>query len=105
MKIELKTFLIIFGILCVLFFGFLLFSAKRNFEKNIAYEFSGVVATVSYDVKGIPTVTIDKKKYYLSAGYNFNFYIEKGDVLKKKKGSTTYTLIKQKTGKIISFNN
>ena len=75
------------------------------FKDNLSYKFKGIVDTVKYDVKGIPTITIDKKQYYLSAGYNFNFQIEKGDTLKKEKQSTVYTLIKQKTGKVILFNN
>jgi len=85
-------------------FRCLLFSAKNDFDKNLSYNFIGAVETVSYDVKGIPTVSINSNKYYLSGGYNFNFEIEKGDTLKKKQGSNIYTLVKQ-TGKVILLKN
>ena len=76
---RLRMFIILFGALCVLFLGFLFFSAKNTFKKNLSYNFNGVVEAVSYDVKGIPKVIISGEEYYLSAGYNFNYQIEKGD--------------------------
>ena len=96
--------MILFGVLCALFLSFLLFSTKKSFDRNLSYDFTGVVDTVAYDVKGIPTVTILNNEYYLSAGYNFNYQIEKGDTLKKERGSNIYTLIKQ-TGKVTLFRN
>jgi len=104
MSKRLKKFLILFGALCALFSGFLLFSAKNSFNRNLSYDFTGVVNIVNYDAKGIPTVTIHSNKYYLSAGYNFDYQIEKRDTLKKERGSNIYTLIKQ-TGQVILFEN
>ncbi len=100
----LKMFMILFGVLCTLFLSFMLFSAKNSFYRNLSYNFTGVVDDVAYDIKGIPTVTIKNDEYYLSAGYNFNYQIEKGDILKKKRGSNVYTLIKR-TGQVTLFKN
>jgi hypothetical protein len=88
MSRKLKMFLILLGTLCALVFGFL---TKNSFDENLSYDFKGVVDSVSYDVKGIPTVIIHKSEYYLSAGYNFDYQIEKGDTLKKEGGLNTYT--------------
>jgi hypothetical protein len=104
MSKELKIFMILFGALCTLFLGFLLFSAKDNFDRNLSYNFTGVVDTVSYDTKGTPSVVLQGNKYYLSAGYNFNYQIKKGDILKKEGGSNVYTLTKR-TGQVILFKN
>jgi hypothetical protein len=105
MNKDLKTFLIIFGSLCMLFLGVLVFSIKNNLKNNLSYDFAGIVEAVVYNVKGTPTVTINKKKYCLSAGYNFDLQIEKGDTLKKRRMSTIYVLIKRKTHSVMTFNN
>ena len=74
-------------------------------KKYLSYKFSGRVDAVSYDIKGFPNVTVNNKRYCLSAGYNFNYKIELGDTLKKRRGSNIYTLIKHKNGEILIFDN
>jgi len=105
MSKDLKLFIWIFGSVCFLFLGFLMFSINNGFKKNLSYNFFGVIDSARYDEKGTPIVFINQHEYTLSAGYNFDYQIQKGDTLKKKKGSTIYTLIKQKTGKIMVFKN
>jgi len=105
MNKDLKLFVAIFGSMCVLFVVFLIFSIYRGFSENLSYNFAGVVRSVTYDEKGTPIIRINSQEYVLNAGYNFDYQIEKGDSLKKTKGSSIYTLIKQKTGKVIVFKN
>jgi len=70
----------------------------------INYEFNGIVESVSYDDKNIPSATVDGQTYYLGAtNWNFNRLIEAGDSLHKQKGNIVIELIKQKTGKILTF--
>jgi len=101
---QTKIGFVIFGTLCLAFFVIMLFAAKNNFKENKLYSFKGVVDSVSYDIKGIPTVIINKKTFYLSAGYNFDHQIKKEDSLVKQKGSTTYILIKP-TKEVLKFDN
>jgi len=105
MKKDLKLFLTVFISLCLLFIAFLIFSIYRGFSKNLNYNFTGVVHSVTYDEKGTPIIIINNQEYILNAGYDFNHQIEDGDTLKKVKGSDTYTLIKHATGKVIVFKN
>ena len=63
------------------------------------YEFSGILQRIDFDEKGVPKVVINGKKYYsLSTTRSFNNQMAVGDSLIKRKGSTTYILIKRKTG-------
>jgi hypothetical protein len=105
MKKDLKLFTAIFGAMCLLFLVFLMFSIHRGFSKNLSYSFKGVVDSIIYDEKGTPKIRINNQEYVLNAGYNFDYQIAKGDSLKKSKESSIYTLIKQKTGKIMVFKN
>jgi hypothetical protein len=102
---DFKLFMIIAVTGCALFIGFFIYSSNANFTDNLSYGFKGVVENVSYDIKGIPVITVNKKRYCLSAGYNFRFQIEKGDELSKTKGSSIYILQKKKNGQVILFNN
>lgn len=93
------------GGLMVLFLVINLLLARNSFKKNLSYSFNGVVESARYDEKGTPMIMVNHQKYILSAGYNFEYQIQSGDILKKERGSTTYTLIKQKTGKVMLFTN
>ena len=95
----------IFVFFGILFMVFLSIMNTRSFKRNLFFEFDGTVEKVIYDAKGIPEVTVKGKTYYISAEYNFDYKIQKGDRLKKKRGSNIYTLTKQKTGEVIDFAN
>lgn len=100
-----KLFVAVVAIMLTLFFSWVFFSAKNKVARNLAIHFNGVVQDVTYDVKGIPSVTLNGKIYYLSAWYYFNHEIEKGDRLEKDAGSNVYRLTKRGTKKIRLFNN
>jgi len=55
--------------------------------------------------KGVPNVIVSGKEYYLSAGYNFDHKIEKGDSLIKYKDSNLYKLVKHTSGETFAFKN
>jgi hypothetical protein len=80
----------------------IIYTNQKNHEENLNIEFNGVVDSVSYDIKGIPTLTINRVDYRLNVP-RFDFQIEKGDTFIKFKGNTHYKLIKRQTGKIIRF--
>jgi len=97
-----KPFLILVAICFLSFIIVNLYFLVNGNKKNLAYEFSGVVEDVNYDVKGSPYVTVKHKTYYLSEGWNFQHLIEKGDSIKKKKNNFEVKLIKQ-NNKIYTF--
>lgn len=99
------TLVISFFVLTIMFIFSLYYFYRKAHIRNLNNHFYGVVDSVNYDVKGIPTVIVNKNKYYLSAGYNFDHQIERGDKLKKDSGSAIYILTKHKTNKIFRFNN
>lgn len=96
---------IIFIALMLIFSGYIFLSTNLNRQKNLSYNFNGVIKKVTYDVKGIPTLTINRNTFYLSAGYDFDKKLEAGDSLKKSEGSNVYILIKNRTKEIIKFSN
>lgn len=100
-----KIGFLVFFTLLFLLAGYIFISTNLNRQKNLSYHFDGLVQKVDYDTKMVPTVTVDGKTYILSAGYNFNQKIERGDRLKKSNGSTIYILIKSNTWEVIKFNN
>ncbi len=86
------------------FMGIVIFLYFRAYITEKHYEFQGVVQNVSYDIKGTPDIYIDGKKYILSYNdWNFNYKIDKGDSLIKRKNEMVIKLIKHKTGEIIYF--
>lgn len=103
MNKNLKIFLSFIIPLTIVFVAFLSFQAMKGSQENYQMEFSGVVESVSYDKKGFPTISVNKAEYYLSNYYNFNYEIEKGDIIKKKQDERTCILIKKNTGKVFQF--
>lgn len=95
-----KVQIIILGIGFVSFIAWNIIMAREDNKENLSYAFNGVVEKVSYDKKGIPSVIVLQKRYYLSGGWNFEHLIEKGDSLRKKEGEKVVKLLK-KTGKFI----
>nr|WP_068890054.1 hypothetical protein [Pedobacter panaciterrae] len=80
-----KPFLILVAICFLSFIIVNIYFLVKGNKKNLAYEFSGIVEEVNYDVKGTPYVTVDHIMYYLSEGWDFEHLIEKGDSIKKRK--------------------
>jgi hypothetical protein len=95
---------IVYGIILTVVVSILLHFHNKAAKENLKYSFKDEVENVSYDEKGIPTVKISGRDYYLS-GYNFYHSIEAGDSLIKYSGSTTYKLIKKKSGITKKFDN
>lgn len=93
-----------FFIFCVFFFGYLIYSTKKSDQKNLDYDFHGLVEDVRYDQKNLPYVTVGKREYYLDAGYNFQHKIAIGDSISKNRGTNVYTLT-MPSGETISFKN
>ncbi|WP_316836977.1 hypothetical protein [Pedobacter nutrimenti] len=90
-----KAQIIILGIGFAFFIGWNFFMLKKNNKENLSYKFNGIVESVNYDVKGIPSVVIQGDEYYLSGGWNFEHLIEKRDSLQKKEGEMVVKLIKR----------
>ena len=101
---KLKVGFVIFGILYIAASQYLILDYRNGRTENLEIAMDGVVDNVIYDVKGVPSVTVNKKQYYLSAGYNFERSVAKGDFLQKRKGSNVYILTK-KDGQIMRFSN
>jgi hypothetical protein len=75
---------------------------NKSRDKNLAYQFNGVVDTVFYNVQGKATIFMHDTDYNLSEP-NWDFdhnRIQAGDSMIKKKGSMIIKLIKP-NGKII----
>ena len=98
-----KEKLIILFLAFIFLLTWLIYSNKKNYEENLNREFNGIVESVKYDVKGIPTLTINSVDYRLSGPYRFDHQIETGDTFIKFKGNIYYKLIKHQSGKIIRF--
>lgn len=97
--------IVLFVSLAMLFFCYTIYSGRISERENISREFSGTVENVLYDVKGIPSVTVHGKEYYLNNFYNFDHQIERGDSLVKYKGATIYRLVKKDNGRVVEFDN
>jgi len=68
------------------------------------YQFKGRVDSVSYDVKGEPTIKVNGKKYDLPVNFwDFNHQIDVGDSLVKVKNSMVVRILK-KNGTVIIKN-
>ncbi len=98
-----KEKLIILFLAIISLLIWLIYSNKKNYEENLNIEFNGIVESVKYDIKGFPTLTINRVDYKLVGPYRFNHQIETGDTFIKFKGNIHYKLIKHNTGKIIRF--
>jgi len=104
MKINNNVKVLVF--VSILFFtGFWLAIRNKKAIKQIYdLEFNGVVQVIDYDQKGFPTVEVANNNYYLSLGYNFEYKIQQGDSIFKKRGSFIVVLKKKNTGAIFKFD-
>lgn len=100
-----RAALIIVIPIAVCFAVYLFIQNQKDNRANLLNDFKGVVQNVSYDEKGIPSVSIKGIKYYLDAGYNFEHAIEQGDSLIKTKGQTRYILVKHNAKATFTFDN
>ena len=89
--------------ICFAYYTITTLTMTRRINRD--YNFNGIIEKVHYSIKGFPEITIKNRSYCLDAGYNFEYKIENGDSLIKKKGSTVYKLIKNKTHEIFYFND
>ncbi|WP_316828769.1 hypothetical protein [Pedobacter miscanthi] len=97
-----RNWLVVLLVLAV-FYGFFFIVFIRGKRKEKASAFSGIVQSVKYDAKGIPTVEIDNRKIYVSASFNWNNQIQAGDYIEKKAGENVYKVIKQDNKQILIF--
>ena|ERR1700748_2825465 len=89
----------------IAFFVYFYIGSIRETAEFRTYNFSGIVENVRYE-KGYPFVVVGGREYFLGApGYNFEHKIERGDSIKKVKGSSSVIIIKRKTGEILNFDN
>lgn len=77
---------------------------KLNFRDLKSLEFNGIVESVNYDVKGIPSINVENKVYYLSGYWGFDYKIEIGDSIFKMKDEMVIKLVKKRTGRKIIFD-
>lgn len=89
-------------VLCF-FFGYFLIALFLGKKREKASAFSGVIQSIEYNAKGIPTVEIDGKKIHLLASFNWNHQIETGDFIEKKAGESVYKIIKHRNNSVIIF--
>lgn len=67
--------------------------------------FSGKIEKMTFDIKNIPTLTINGVEYYLTTvGNGFKQEVMVGDFLVKIKNQSYYKVIKQGTGREIKFD-
>ena len=96
-------FLVLAGVTTISVLIYWFISDPEIDRKNLNKGFAGKVTYISYDIKQFPTVTIGDSSYYIGSGYNTDHQIEEGDSLEKKRGSSSYKLIKYKSHKIVEF--
>ena len=91
-----RTLLVILVILAMEF---------HSIKTNRDYDFNGIVQNINYDIKKIPTVTINGSNYYLGGRYLafYKYTIQIGDKLMKKKGDDNVYLIKNNTKDTINL--
>ena len=96
--------MVFFGFIMLLFVINIAYSTKKSYRENLDFEFNGKVEFVSYDVKGTPTIKINKQEYCLTYNnWDFDHQIEKGDSLDKRKGTFVIKLIKFNSKSIVYF--
>lgn len=66
-------------------------------------QFDGTVEDVTYNIKKLPTVTINGKNYQIYYPYTFPVQIEKGDKMIKRRGNIRLLLIKPHSKDTIDF--
>ncbi|MDB5023245.1 MAG: hypothetical protein JWP78_1000 [Mucilaginibacter sp.] len=91
-----KFLLILFGIVLILGAIALPYTYYKAKAKCLSYEFDGTVDSISYSVKGEPTIKIHGNKYNLPVNFwDFKRQIEVGDSLIKAKDSMVVRIFKK----------
>lgn len=90
-----RQYIILATIFIGSFFVYMIYISVKANDKYLDIEFNGKVQNVRYDVKGFPYVTIKDKEFYLGVNTNFEYLIEKGDSVTKRKANSEIILIKQ----------
>lgn len=85
-----------FGIVLILGAIALPYTYYKAKAKCLSYEFDGTVDSISYSVKGEPTIKIHGNKYNLPVNFwDFKRQIEVGDSLIKAKDSMVVRIFKK----------
>lgn len=88
-----------FSLMMICFFVFLRIETHKE---DINYQFNGRIDSVSYDIKGNPTILINGRSYYLSGNdWLLPAKVEKSDSILKKSKIMTIKLIRHDTGETI----
>ncbi|HXD92984.1 MAG TPA: hypothetical protein VNX01_07195 [Bacteroidia bacterium] len=87
------------------FFSLMFYFEKKRDGELWQYEFNGRVSDIIHDQKGIPTVTINKKQFYLDGGWGLSHSLNIGDSMIKRKNNMEITVIKNGTGQYKYYNS
>lgn len=89
---------IVISLLFILLISGYFYSANEDYRS----EFNGIVTSVKFSEKNIPTVFVNDESYMIwLTDWKFYTSIEQGDSIVKKKNSMKYILIKKETGQIM----
>jgi len=92
---------VFFSLSLILIFFFVCLRIKVH-EEDFNYQINGRIDSVSYDIKGNPTIIVKGEFYYLSdSDWLFNSKLQKGDVIEKKSKTMTIKLTRPYTGEVI----
>jgi len=92
---------VFFSLSLILIFFFVGLRLKVHSE-NVNYQINGRIDSVSYDIKGNPTIVVKGTPYYLSdSDWLFNTNLQKGDLISKRSGAMTIKLTRFNSGKVI----
>jgi hypothetical protein len=100
-KRQILLAIILFGS----FYGYFFFAWLQGKKRHKDSSYSGVIQSVTYDTKGIPTVEINGTKIYTGASFNWNKQVEQGDFIEKKSGAIAYKIIKHNSKRVLIFKN
>lgn len=95
-----KKFVVICFLLFLLVIIILFFKGQAK-QRN--YKFNGIIESITFDVKQIPTIVISNEKYYLSPLRSFKENVQVGDSAIKKSGTMEFIIIKKTNGKVYNY--
>jgi hypothetical protein len=90
-----------FSLITIFFFVFL---RIKGHQEDVNYQFNGRIDSVSYDIKGSPTILVNGRSYYLSGNdWLFRAPLEKGDSIMKKSKLMTIKVTRHSTGETLTI--
>lgn len=101
-----KKYLRIIAVLLV-FITIILGRLKVNNNKIEikGYDIHGVIQKVEYEQKGIPTIIVNNKSYYIDAGWALNNKLQVGDSIFKNEGQNKFIIYKIDKGQYITYED